>query len=73
MQRFYISRAKKAQGNLSARLVLPLAPRVDLERWLANLAYVNGKPFFQKVPDVEMCSDASLLGRGSVCDGVTAR
>ncbi len=73
MQRFYISECKKAQGNLSIRRVLPIAARVDLEWWLANLASVNGKQFFPKVPDVEICSDASLSGWGSVRKGVTAR
>ncbi|KZS18325.1 Uncharacterized protein APZ42_015524 [Daphnia magna] len=73
MQRFYISESKKAQGNLSVRRVLPLAARVDLEWWLANLDSVNGKKFFPKVSDVEICSDASLSGWGSVCNGVTAR
>jgi hypothetical protein len=50
---------------------LSLAARVDLEWWLANLASVNGKQFFPKVPDVEICSDASLSG--SICNGITAR
>ena len=52
---------------------MSLAARVDLEWWLANLASVNGKQFFPKVPDVEICSDASLSGWGSVCNGVMAR
>jgi hypothetical protein len=69
MQRFYISESKKAQGNLSICCALPLAARVDLEWWLANLAFVNGKQFFPKVPDVEICSDASLSGLGAVCNG----
>jgi hypothetical protein len=73
MQRFYISECKKSRGNLSARRVLPIAARVDLEWWLANLASVNGKQFFPKMPDVEICSDASLSGWGSVCNGVMAR
>jgi hypothetical protein len=48
MQRFYISECKKSRGNLSARRVLPIAARVDLEWWLANLASVNGKQFFSE-------------------------
>ena len=44
-----------------------------MEWWLANLASINRKQFFPKVPDVEICSDASLSGWGSVCNGVTAR
>ncbi|KZS06633.1 Uncharacterized protein APZ42_029853 [Daphnia magna] len=54
MQRFYISESKKAHGNLSVRHVLPLAARVDLEWWLANLASVNGKQFF---PESSGCGD----------------
>jgi hypothetical protein len=73
MQRFYISESKKAQGNLSICCALPLAARVDLEWWLANLASVNGKQFFPKVLDVEICSDASLSGSGAVCNGFTVR
>ena len=64
---------EKRKVIFSIRRDLPIAARVDLEWWLANLTSVNGKQFFPKVPDVEICSDACLSGWGSVCNGVTAR
>ena len=62
MQRFYIGESKKAQGNLSTMRVLSQEARLDLEWWMGNLAKVNGKQFFPKIPDIEIYSDACPEG-----------
>jgi hypothetical protein len=73
MQRFYIVESQKALGNLNVRCCLSPESRLDLEWWVANLEKVNGKEFFPKIPDLEMYSDASMTGWGSICNGVTTR
>lgn len=73
MQRFYIVESQKALGNLNVRCCLSPESRLDLEWWVANLEKVNGKEFFPKIPDLEIYSDASMKGWGSICNGVTTR
>ena len=73
MQRFYISEARRAGGNLDVVRQLPMAARLDLQWWVDNLLKVNGRLFFPKVADVEIYSDASLSGWGASCNEVTTR
>ena len=73
MQRFYIKNARKNCGDLNAVCFLSDDAKADLEWWVNNLASLNGKCFSQKIPDLEIFSDASLTGWGAVCNGVTTR
>ena len=73
MQRFYISEARRAGGNLDVVRQLPRAARLDLQWWVDNLLKVNGRLFFPKVADIEIYSDASLSGWGASCNEVTTR
>ena len=45
MQRFYISEARRAGGNLDVVRQLPIAARLDLQWWVDNLLKVNGRFF----------------------------
>lgn len=73
MQHFYLTESKKANGNLNSKCTFPPESEADLKWWIANLDIANGKVFFPKLPDIEICSDASLSGWGAVCNGVKIR
>ena len=73
MQQFYIAETRKSRGDLSVLRALTETARADLRWWVANLASVNGRLFFPKEADLEICSDASFEGWGAVCNGVTSR
>ncbi|KZS06357.1 Uncharacterized protein APZ42_030220 [Daphnia magna] len=73
MQRFYLNESRRASGNLNTKRALSPEAEADLRWWLSNLEVANGKVFFPKSPDIEICSDASLSGWGAVCNGVATR
>ncbi|XP_059352815.1 uncharacterized protein LOC132088282 [Daphnia carinata] len=67
MQRFYIEQAKEFAFNLNASCILSEGARVDLKWWVCNLDASKDRLFFPKVPDLEICADASLSGWGGAC------
>ena len=73
MQNFYITESKRVGGDLNVKCTLSSGSVLDLEWWVSNLSALNGKDFFPKIPDIEICSDASMSAWGAVCDGVATR
>ena len=71
LQRFYIDQAQKIDFYLAMKCVLSPEAKADLEWWVSNLSVRMGKRFFPKLPDLEIYADASLIGWGAVCNGVT--
>lgn len=69
-ENFYITESKRVGGDLNVKCTLSSGSVLDLEWWVSNLSALNGKDFFPKIPDIEICSDASMSGWGAVCDGV---
>jgi hypothetical protein len=73
MQNFYITESKRVGGDLNIKCTLSSGSVLDLEWWVSNLSALNGKDFFPTIPDIEICSDASMSGWGAVCDDVATR
>jgi hypothetical protein len=74
MQRFYISRARRADYDLKNKCVLSEGAWLDFQfKRISSLKVDRDKLFFPDVPDLEIYTDASLSGCGACCIGVKIR
>jgi hypothetical protein len=71
LQRLYNDRLKHT-ADLDTKVSLSEDAITDLRWWITHLPSVNGKSLTTAEPSLIICSDASLLGWGAVCNNVTS-
>jgi hypothetical protein len=72
LQNLYIRQSAINEGNLTVRVSLSEGARSDLFWWATRFPHHNGNSLVEISPSLVICSDASLVGWGAVCGGVTA-
>jgi len=72
LQNLYIRQSAINEGNLTVRVSLSEGARSDLFWWATRFPHHNGNSLVEISPSLIICSDASLVGWGAVCGGVTA-
>lgn len=70
LQRLKIAHLRSG-ASYADSVVLDSESREEIRWWLANLEAWNGRAIFGPRPDVTIESDASLLGWGAHCNGIS--